>query len=1111
MMTEMKSNNGKRLVAAVAIFAMLVCALAIALPASNAAETETSTSPVISAADGYAYTGETAYEYVGDRTITGNDVLMTYDSAYDEAMAEDLMNDFARFAGALYYANNESVESITYNNVEYTWDAAGTLKGSNWVDAEGKTLVSAVSTAATALMATMQNGGTFEFTLGLSDETTVAMTYGLAAAVASIDTTYYGTLAAAFAAAENNDTIALLSNAAGAGIAGMAADAKTVTIDLGGFTYTVSKDPVGSPGTENQGFHIEKDWTLTVKNGTITSTADSGVKMLFQNYSNLTLDGVTLDGKNIPGTDAYVLSNNNGNITITGATVLDAKAGDYAFDVYGNFDTQYSGPTVTIADGFTGKINGKVIVDAGTATQNEPAVLNINGDVTIPDLNVNKFTANVATGKTLTVSESLTVSSDAVLNLAGTIEMDKDAVLNLAGTIEMDKGAVLNGTVSTESGANVATFTNLKAGADGVTLSVGSIAISGTIDASSEVVIDATAGTVTIDGTVVSESAEVGGLTITIDEAATGVTIGELTVSEGASVNVTGDVTVETSLTVAAGASVNVAGDVAADGATITNDGGMTVEGAATDLTVTGNMKVSETTDPEIGENASLIVDKLTLNEKPTYDGIVIVTGSIEYNGAGSIIIQQGISSTPEVGSIYYTGTVSGITGTGVSSVISAANPVDPDAYITNSVADIPADEENVVIVALNIDVTGLTVDNNVTVAGTASGTVAMDGGVLTVGAADGHIVGNVTFGTTDAAIEGLSITGTGAAITVTSDVASGEVTLGAPAEGADGTVVTFANGVEITGMTVTDGTDTVTLAGITAGTNGMTVSYGSVAIGGDVVIDGEAFISENSLTLVNANITGTGTIAAGEVVIEGTVTIATGVKIVVGNDAILNVAADALLDGTGTVEVSEAQDIASLGQIVIGVGGAIADTIVVDTPDSGIQVDNVDAFISALQYYDTITLVGTDNEFVFGLSADQKTRTITVSDEKRIIVPDGVTIVVEEGVTLEFINMVTVAAETVAGESGTFGMTVEDGAFLVIDNSDIFAPVEVDADALTLRNCETTIQGAYTNISAVGFGKTVTFSAEDPVLYEIALPVSGDQGVVIGTGVTDIPRILRL
>ena len=35
MMTEMKTNNGKRLVAAVAIFAMLACALAFVVPASD--------------------------------------------------------------------------------------------------------------------------------------------------------------------------------------------------------------------------------------------------------------------------------------------------------------------------------------------------------------------------------------------------------------------------------------------------------------------------------------------------------------------------------------------------------------------------------------------------------------------------------------------------------------------------------------------------------------------------------------------------------------------------------------------------------------------------------------------------------------------------------------------------------------------------------------------------------------------------------------------------------------------------------------------------------------------------------------------------------------------
>ena len=176
------------------------------------------------------------------------------------------------------------------------------------------------------------------------------------AAVARIGNTLYETLPAAIAAAQNGETVVLLKNASGAGIFLGTADAKTITIDLGGFTYTCSGPAVGSTGTATQALHLEKGNTVTVKNGKITSTATSGVKMLVQNYCDLTLEDVVLDGTNIPGSAQYVLSGNNGDILITGDTDIIAKAGDYAFDVcYTNyypdgvrylFDENYKG-TVT--------------------------------------------------------------------------------------------------------------------------------------------------------------------------------------------------------------------------------------------------------------------------------------------------------------------------------------------------------------------------------------------------------------------------------------------------------------------------------------------------------------------------------------------------------------------------------------------------------------------------------------------------------------------------------------------------------------------------------------------------------------------------------------------
>ena len=118
--------------------------------------------------------------------------------------------------------------------------------------------------------------------------------FKVAASMASVTedgkTTYYKTLAEAVAVAKTG-TVTLLEDASGAGIFVAEAAAKDITIDLGGHTYTVSGPAVGSTGTENQGLHLEKGNKIIIKNGTVTSTEDSGVLMLVQNYADLTLEG----------------------------------------------------------------------------------------------------------------------------------------------------------------------------------------------------------------------------------------------------------------------------------------------------------------------------------------------------------------------------------------------------------------------------------------------------------------------------------------------------------------------------------------------------------------------------------------------------------------------------------------------------------------------------------------------------------------------------------------------------------------------------------------------------------------------------------------------------
>lgn len=133
----------------------------------------------------------------------------------------------------------------------------------------------------------------------------------------------------------------------------------TIILDLNGHTYTPDQ-AVGSAGTVTQGFHFEKGWKVIIRNGTLKA-GQPGVKMLVQNYADLTLENVILDGRDLEGTGRYVLSNNFGNVVIKGNTQILAKEGDIAFDLwYGMAATYDAGVSVTIDDRFTGIIDGNI-------------------------------------------------------------------------------------------------------------------------------------------------------------------------------------------------------------------------------------------------------------------------------------------------------------------------------------------------------------------------------------------------------------------------------------------------------------------------------------------------------------------------------------------------------------------------------------------------------------------------------------------------------------------------------------------------------------------------------------------------------------------------------
>ena len=183
--------------------------------------------------------------------------------------------------------------------------------------------------------------------------------------------TVFAKLVDAVKAVNNDGVIVLLKDETGSGIGtfrnattdnGKTKD-KGFTIDFNKHTYTVGNPAVGSTGTESQAFHFEwsgdanNNHKITLKNGKIDVGDNFVGKMVIQNYCDLTLEDMTVDGKNLQGTGCYVLSNNCGQVAIKGNTSILAKEDDFAFDVYAGFNGY---PSVGVTVDTTGTIQGTV-------------------------------------------------------------------------------------------------------------------------------------------------------------------------------------------------------------------------------------------------------------------------------------------------------------------------------------------------------------------------------------------------------------------------------------------------------------------------------------------------------------------------------------------------------------------------------------------------------------------------------------------------------------------------------------------------------------------------------------------------------------------------------
>ena len=256
--------------------------------------------------------------------------------------------------------------------------------------------------------------------------------------VAAIGTTHYDDLEYAISQATSGQTIDILCNVDdGRGV--VIRNTNNITIDFHDYTYTVTKELAGSNGYETQCFQIHKNAEITMKNGTIVAD-NLSIGMIIQNYCDLTLEDMTLDATKGNNNVSYVLSNNCGDVVITGDTDIIAEDGQKAFDAYyWPSNTYTEGVTVTIDKNFTGTITGDIEATRDTSTTS-------TGNSTI----------NIEAG---TVNGDITCASNGKVSISNaTVNGDITNTSTVGGELVIDN-AKINGTVANSNNSATTTVT----------------------------------------------------------------------------------------------------------------------------------------------------------------------------------------------------------------------------------------------------------------------------------------------------------------------------------------------------------------------------------------------------------------------------------------------------------------------------------------------------------------------------------------------------------------------------------------------------------------------------------------------------------------------------
>ena len=327
----------------------------------------------------YKYSGsniapnDEEYNYVGTITVTGEEsATVNFEGPYKSINLgsnekKAAMDDMARYLGALHRTKDSNIEAIEYNGKIYKWSKVLKLKGSNWVlnvdsnetnTPNKNTLVSNIVSDANGeapinLVLVDTNGNKANLTINFKSKFP-----------AKVNDVYYETLAEAVESvtSSSNKTgeVKLTKDFTGRGI--VIPSGSNITIDLENNIYTLNDPAVGSTGTETNGFQLLQDSEVTIKNGIINTSIESkNTKFIIQNYSNLMLEDITLEGSEIT---QIALSTNYGHVKLNNVGIKNDYKKDYiALDVY-HWVSNYgeANPTTVEISNSNKVINGKITV-----------------------------------------------------------------------------------------------------------------------------------------------------------------------------------------------------------------------------------------------------------------------------------------------------------------------------------------------------------------------------------------------------------------------------------------------------------------------------------------------------------------------------------------------------------------------------------------------------------------------------------------------------------------------------------------------------------------------------------------------------------------------------